>query len=761
MSDWQSARWKNTLFAGLATAAFALTSRSITLFVVCSTIAMGSWVVTAGCRQRMLPRWLVIFLLSLTFAGAATEFSQDMDPVDIPPIIGVVVAVALLLRLYARRTVSDERQVLMLASVLLVAAALQRSDLLVGIAIVCATLAAVGCVVRFRLVSQEIAATSEGVGGVAGFAQTSLQSRARWRDLRHTIRIALALVFLLTIGIFVLFPRSSQPTSALFGVSPYGQREFSDRISLMDPMLLTPSQREVLLVEWLGPDDEPPPNQEQIRLRGAVLDRYDRGAAEWFARKSSSQRFVITQPGEFQSLGTVDIDERLNTCTVRILLRGLHSSVVLSPWAPVAIRSPTAQVFTFTASSLALRTLDLDTAGVIVGYDLRVQQYASKSTMDALLGDSSRVPPAPTFPVPAIREAAIAILKRFDGEAAAEFHGGDTPEQNTARWMRNIRLARVFEAELSSDRFRYTLDLRTFVRHDDLDPIELFLNEYRFGHCEYFASALCALCHSVGVDARIVTGFLVDEYDSASGRYIVRESDAHAWVEVRTSDFQWTMIDATPVDDMTSIEPEMGSWTQFSRMLYAPIESLWRDRIAEFDARAQAELMNRVNVWFRDWAQRAWATIEQTARRTSASSQLGVTAFVWIGSVALTIGLSGAAVWMARRRWRIGHETLGLKVRGLTRRDRARARMTVRDAAFYIDSIALLHARGFDRPSHLLPRAFALQLASEHGLAGEVFGEIVERFYAIRFGGQRPDALRRGLDHRLVLRLRSAIEQRR
>lgn len=75
-------------------------------------------------------------------------------------------------------------------------------------------------------------------------------------------------------------------------------------------------------------------------------------------------------------------------------------------------------------------------------------------------------------------------------------------------------------------------------------PIQSFLATRR-GVCEHFASAMAAMLRAVGIPARVVTGFLVSEFNTAGNYYIVRASDAHAWVEYWDGG-AWRTNDPTP-----------------------------------------------------------------------------------------------------------------------------------------------------------------------------------------------------------------------
>ncbi|HVR28767.1 MAG TPA: DUF3488 and transglutaminase-like domain-containing protein, partial [Thermoanaerobaculia bacterium] len=91
--------------------------------------------------------------------------------------------------------------------------------------------------------------------------------------------------------------------------------------------------------------------------------------------------------------------------------------------------------------------------------------------------------------------------------------------------------------------FSYTLD---FLGRRAEHPIEDFLFQYRSGHCEYFASSMILMLRSVGIPARLATGFMGAEFNPLENYYIVRQSNAHAWVEAWLPEIGWTTFDPTP-----------------------------------------------------------------------------------------------------------------------------------------------------------------------------------------------------------------------
>ncbi len=100
----------------------------------------------------------------------------------------------------------------------------------------------------------------------------------------------------------------------------------------------------------------------------------------------------------------------------------------------------------------------------------------------------------------------------------------------------------AIEQHLANE-FEYSLE---FEAHAHEDPIVTFLTEQRRGHCEYFASAMVLLSRSIGIPARVVGGYRVWERNPLSGHFVIRERNAHAWVEAWAGQNGWDHYDPTP-----------------------------------------------------------------------------------------------------------------------------------------------------------------------------------------------------------------------
>lgn len=92
--------------------------------------------------------------------------------------------------------------------------------------------------------------------------------------------------------------------------------------------------------------------------------------------------------------------------------------------------------------------------------------------------------------------------------------------------------------------FHYSLDLPPVPA--GVDPVDWFLFDVKVGYCEQFATAETLMLRSLGIPARLATGYSTGDYDPVLNQAVVRERDAHAWVEVWFSGHGWVPVDPTP-----------------------------------------------------------------------------------------------------------------------------------------------------------------------------------------------------------------------
>ncbi|MDR7556468.1 MAG: transglutaminaseTgpA domain-containing protein [Armatimonadota bacterium] len=92
----------------------------------------------------------------------------------------------------------------------------------------------------------------------------------------------------------------------------------------------------------------------------------------------------------------------------------------------------------------------------------------------------------------------------------------------------------------------YVYDLTIPPQRRPGDAVDYFLFEERRGYCEQFASAMVVLLRAAGIPARLVTGYTPGALNPVTGLLEVRNSDAHAWVEVYFPRIGWVEFEPTP-----------------------------------------------------------------------------------------------------------------------------------------------------------------------------------------------------------------------
>jgi hypothetical protein len=92
------------------------------------------------------------------------------------------------------------------------------------------------------------------------------------------------------------------------------------------------------------------------------------------------------------------------------------------------------------------------------------------------------------------------------------------------------------------------------------DPVDWFLFDAKTGYCEQFATAATLMLRSLGIPARLATGYATGDYDPLLNQAVVRERDAHAWVEVWFGQYGWVPVDPTPGVDPLAITRWPSHW---------------------------------------------------------------------------------------------------------------------------------------------------------------------------------------------------------
>jgi transglutaminase-like putative cysteine protease len=159
-------------------------------------------------------------------------------------------------------------------------------------------------------------------------------------------------------------------------------------------------------------------------------------------------------------------------------------------------------------------------------------------------------------------ESSVPAATAEDLRAVGSFKGGDDP--GIARYLqlpedlpgRDRRLAAQITANAPTE-FDAVEAVQTWLQKNTVydltvprepagvDSVDWFLFQSRRGFCEHIASAMAILLRSVGIPARVVTGYGPGQRNPFTGYFEVRQSDAHAWVEVLYPHYGWMPYDPT------------------------------------------------------------------------------------------------------------------------------------------------------------------------------------------------------------------------
>ncbi len=132
--------------------------------------------------------------------------------------------------------------------------------------------------------------------------------------------------------------------------------------------------------------------------------------------------------------------------------------------------------------------------------------------------------------------------------------------ENAGSLMANSGYARTYAAAqalraAASDPFDLVRDVRRRVQQDarytetprqGRVPLDAFLFDTKEGYCQQFSGAMALMLRMAGVPARVASGFTPGSFDTDRGQYIVRDLDAHSWVEAFFPDYGWVTFDPTP-----------------------------------------------------------------------------------------------------------------------------------------------------------------------------------------------------------------------
>ncbi|MCH2132324.1 MAG: DUF4129 domain-containing transglutaminase family protein [Phycisphaerales bacterium] len=707
----------------LAIVAQCISQRNPWLLVLAGGLAALSRTFSEGPRGVTLPRALSLVLTAIALMWSATVAAGDLSqPI---PAIGQFVVWLTVIKLYETHSLENEAERLILSLLLMVLASLISIDLLfgfllllwVGLGLVTLMLFQLHCAAERMQRQRARALGLDQVGSPKPVAGPGLR-----RHYRNVSLVSVVVIFIVSAACFLLFPRSLTSSLSRASLSRMGSAQVAldEGVNLMGATRISLSGAQVLSVGLTDAQGESLHLDRPLRLRAGVLTAY-RGDGIWGVDPLGVESMEL-QADRWRSLLTPPDD--LELITQDFILDEAEEQL-LSMSVPVAIKVETNVTMEFRGSSQTMRVA-------------RESDSPMKYTVQAV-----PEPPIYRSRFPGQRRPGSEMIHSYANSRVTELAyelldraGVSTtpPTDLDAQLEWNVRVAEVFERFLKYGEFQYTLDLTTVGVSPDtegMDPVERFLLHEQFGHCEYFASALTALCHCMQIPSRLVTGYVTNRFEEISQRYVVVRSDAHAWVEILGSGPRWTVFDPTPPANVPGTrEASLGPIDKIV-WLWRWLEGQWRFNVLGFDTETQlylkdamlpgigATLSNGVD------SARSWLM--------SAKKRLGLGG--WYVPVLVALGLCGVAIVVLsvrarRRRRRI------LAVTDLAHVSGSASRRLAARLGFYVDMLDLLRRAGLPKPRWQPPADFADSLRAEHPEAASAVSELARGYYECRYGGE-------------------------
>jgi len=325
----------------------------------------------------------------------------------------------------------------------------------------------------------------------------------------------------------------------------------------------------------------------------------------------------------------------------------------------------------------------------------------------------------PTSVIPSDIPPAVRRLARELAGPAGDVRDPQTHERIAAR----------FREYLSQSPFEYTLSP---VGYDnDADRVEQFLLQKHRGHCEFFASAMTLLCQAVDIPARVVNGYFGGDYNPVGAFFLIRQKDAHAWVEVFLPDRGWTSFDPSPpaadraARRSTGLLAVLAGFAQY-------LQFEWVTFVVSFDADFRSQLFGRLERWFQAIDEsrgglRYVYDVLLAIVRGPPELEPRQRILYWI---MLALGLLMVAL-LLRFFWKLALMLFEF----LPKRPAHLAAPRQKDARFYDRMLLLLERRGYARPAQATPREFADDVAAREPALKDI-RRVTEAFYEVQFGGR-------------------------
>ncbi len=209
--------------------------------------------------------------------------------------------------------------------------------------------------------------------------------------------------------------------------------------------------------------------------------------------------------------------------TQRVELRSGGSRTLFAAGEPLAVNRP------YRALSYLGAETPVDELAALVGNGRRydIVSLVPAAGAEALAAAGTAYPPAVAeryLQLPKVPDRVAALARSVTGGAA-------TPYDQAVALERYLR--------------QYPYDLDVAAAPAGQDVVDYFLFTAERGYCDYYASAMAVMARSLGIPARLATGYATGDYDPGARAFVVYGDDAHTWPELYFSGVGWVPFEPT------------------------------------------------------------------------------------------------------------------------------------------------------------------------------------------------------------------------
>lgn len=699
----------------LAVCSFSLAEGEL-FYLLAGTVAVGINLLATWRAKEIYVRRLLVNV-GVLLAGAMLVGELLLTREHELVALGHFLILILLCKLFERKTNRDYVQMLGMSLLLMVAATLLTVDVWFGLALAAYVVLACYTGMIFTLKRGLDAAASAQLATESG---PLAPQRVAWnvirdwpgRDLRRRLLVALAIIVNLGVCMFLFMPRLPRAMGNPAFMPQIGQQSvlgLASEVSLGQPPKLYQSDEEVMRLRLSGPLPRSISMVDYGYLRAQTFDRY--AHSRWDISPELRQQ----QPAE----------SALPADTPGLVVQDIQADPALLPMLPGIY--PTVRVEYRGFLEQPRHDRDLNWTLPLRPTSPRWVRYRAHSFVGILDDQQKDL---------LHRLAGRAFIRRLEQENPAQsVVVPDSVRQLAAHWCSdlirqrlqqpqdadriNLAIARRLSNRLRQD-YEYSLDFTD--AEPGRDGVEDFLFHMKHGHCEYFASAMTVMCRSLGVTARLATGFRIDDSNARGGEFVVRGRDAHAWTEVYTPSGDWVIMDATGTGPDRTAASSASRWLKEH---WLALKGRYHDYVIGYDAyshRQVSGLFTQALAWAGKNVKAFVGALSRGIANLAARGTLDSTLI----RVLIVLGGIGSTVVVA------------LALRRLKRKARPADKAGYSLQLPFMDELMALLAQGRPHLPLATLREQARRTAGTLDLPYEPLSEVVELYYQARWGGCLP-----------------------